>query len=196
MFYPTGKNTNGRKLVCMCCEDVIPNPVTNSVPYQIAGEYASNEDNQYDSPGNLYNSQYPMYESAHDMEKAIRKRLDEKNWCVKSKQLERAISEAGFSDYCLQEMEGGAAPMASLATTSGMGAVTPPTFPGTTQADSSGGLSPNAGFYSQSWQGSGDRFDAVGIKRKKKTSKESKPKESRKFKKVQDFKTFLLKSKK
>jgi hypothetical protein len=195
MFYPTGKNKNGRTLVCMCCEDVIPNPVTDSIPYQIAGSYASNEDNQYDSPANLYNSQYGMYESAHEMEKAIKKRLDEKNWCVRSSQMEKALKEAGFLDYSLQEMEGGAAPMATLATTNGMGSVQPPSFPGSTQADSTGGLSPNAGFYSSSWQGSGDRFDAVGMKTKKK-KKETLKNPEPKFKKVQDFKTFLLKSKK
>ena len=27
MYYPTGKSTGGRTLVCMCCEDIIPNPV-------------------------------------------------------------------------------------------------------------------------------------------------------------------------
>jgi hypothetical protein len=30
MYYPTGKTTGGRMLVCMCCEDIIPNPVTDS----------------------------------------------------------------------------------------------------------------------------------------------------------------------
>ena len=56
----------------MCCEDIIPNPVKDMIPYKM-GEYYSgtNEDDQYDSPGNLYNSQYPMYETAHEMEKAI-----------------------------------------------------------------------------------------------------------------------------
>ena len=192
MFYPTGKSTGGRTLVCMCCEDIIPNPVKDMVPYISGQHYAdTSEDDQYDSPGNLYNSQYPMYESACDMEKAIKEKLDEKNWCVECWQVEEALKEAGFLDYSLQEMEG--APMASVATTPGMGAVQPPTFPAATQAASRGGLSPNAGFYSQSWQGSGDKFDAVGMRSKKKGSKNP---TSPKFKRVQDFKSFILSKKK
>ena len=191
MFYPTGNTTSGRVLVCMCCEDIIPNPVKGMIPYKMGEYYAStDEDNQYDSPATLYNSPYSMYESAHDMEKAIKEMLDEKNWCVETWQMNEALCEAGFLDYSLQEMEG--APMATLGTTPGMGSVQPPTFPGSTQASSSGGLSPNAGFYSSSWQGSGDRFDAVGMKSKK-PKKSQKPVESKpKFKKVKDFKSFLL----
>ena len=65
----------------MCCEDIIPNPVKDMIPYKMGEYYAgTNEDDQYDSPGNLYNSQYPMYESGCDMEKAIKEKLDEKNW--------------------------------------------------------------------------------------------------------------------
>jgi hypothetical protein len=194
MYYPTGKGTDGRTLVCMCCEDIIPNPVKDMMPYNMGEYYAdTNEDNQYDSPGNLYNSQYPMYESACDMEKAIKEKLDENDWCVECWQVENALKEAGFLDYSLQEMEG--APMASVATTPGMGSVQPPTFPAATQAASKGGLSPNAGFYSSSWQGSGDKFDAVGMRsKKKKTSKT--PSSSPKFRKVQDFKSFLLSKKK
>lgn len=190
MFYPTGKSTGGRTLVCMCCEDIIPNPVKDMVPYISGQHYAdTSEDDQYDSPGNLYNSQYPMYESACDMEKAIKEKLDEKNWCVECWQVEEALKEAGFLDYSLQEMEG--APMASVATTPGMGAVQPPTFPAATQASSKGGLSPNAGFYSQSWQGSGDRFDSRALKSSKKKTKSSKDL-PRKFKNVQNFKNFLV----
>jgi len=195
MFYPTGKSTRGRTLVCMCCEDIIPNPVKGMMPYKMGEYYAdTNEDDQYDSPANLYNSQYPMYESACDMEREIKEKLDEKNWCVECWQVEEALKEAGFLDYSLQEMEG--APMATLATTNGMGSVQPPAFPAATQAASRGGLSPNAGFYSSSWQGSGDRFDAVGM-RSKKSKKSDKPSSvSPKFKRVKDFKTFLLKKKK
>lgn len=194
MFYPTGKTTGGRTLVCMCCEDIVPNPVKDMALYKSMEHYAdTNEDDQFDTPGNLYNSQYPMYESGHEMEKSIKEKLDEMNWCVECWQMNEALCEAGFLDYSLQEMEGGA-PMATLATTNGMGSVQPPTFPAATQAASKGGLSPNAGFYSQSWQGSGDRFDAVGMKPKKdkKSSKSASPK----FKKVKDFKTFLLGRKK
>ena len=49
----------------------------------------------------------------------------------------------------------------SLAVVNGMGTVTPPTFPAGTQATSLGGLSPNAGFYSSTWQGSGDKFPSL-----------------------------------
>ena len=95
MYYPTGKSTGGRTLVCMCCEDIIPNPVKDMVPYKMGEYYAgTNEDDQYDSPGNLYNSQYPMYEAACDMEKAIKEKLDEKNWCVECWQVENALQEA------------------------------------------------------------------------------------------------------
>ena len=197
MYYPTGKSTGGRTLVCMCCEDIIPNPVKDMLPYKMGEYYAgTDEDNQYDSPGNSYNSQYPMYESGCDMEKAIKEKLDEKNWCVEHWQMENALQEAGFLDYSLQEMDGGGAPMATLATTNGMGSVQPPAFPAATQAASRGGLSPNQGFYSSTWNGSGDTFNAVGMssKRKKTSSVKTPP---RKFKKVQDFKSFLAsKSKK
>lgn len=193
MFYPTGNSTKGRTVVCMCCEDIIPNPVRGMAPYKMGEYYAdTSEDDQYDTPGNLYNSQYPMYESACDMEKAIKEKLDENNWCTESWQIENALKEAGFLDYSLQEMDGG---MATPGTVSGMGSVTPPTFPGASQATSSGGLSPNAGFYSSSWQGSGDRFDAVGMRSKKKKSSKTLS-VSPKFKKVKDFKTFLLSKKK
>ena len=195
MFYPTGNGTKGRTIVCMCCEDIIPNPVKGMVPYKMGEYYAgTNEDDQYDSPANLYNSQYPMYESAHEMEKAIKEVLDENDWCVEAWQIEEALCEAGFLDYSLQEMEG--APMATLATTNGMGSVQPPTFPAATQAASKGGLSPNAGFYSSTWQGSGDRFDAVGMKPKKSKKTPKAPSVSPKFKKVNDFKSFLLSKKK
>ena len=194
MFYPTGKSTNGRTVVCMCCEDIIPNPVKGMMPYKMGEYYAdTSEDDQYDTPANLYNSSHPMYECGQDMEKSIKEKLDENNCCVECWQVENALKEAGFLDYSLQEMEG--APMASLATTSGMGAVQAPTFPGASQASSSGGLSPNAGFYSSSWNGSGDRFDAVGMKSKKKKTAKT-PAASPKFKKVKDFKTFLLSKKK
>jgi hypothetical protein len=189
MYYPTGKSTGGRTLVCMCCEDIIPNPVKAMVPYKMGEYYAdTNEDNQYDTPATLYNSPYPMYESGCDMEKAIKEMLDEKNWCVECWQMENALKEAGFLDYSLQEMEG--APMATLATTNGMGSVQPPAFPAATQAASRGGLSPNAGFYSSSWQGSGDTLSATSSPSKKKKDKGPKT-PPRKFKKVQDFKSFL-----
>jgi hypothetical protein len=150
------------------------------------GEYyaGTNEDDQYDSPGNLYNSQYPMYESGCDMEKAIKEKLDEKNWCVECWQVENALQEAGFLDYSLQEMDGGGAPMATLATTNGMGSVQPPAFPAATQAASRGGLSPNQGFYSSTWNGSGDTFNAVQLLLKERRTRKQKPHQEslRKFK--------------
>jgi hypothetical protein len=50
----------------------------------------------------------------------------------------------------------------SLAVVNGMGSVQPPVFPGPA-ANSAGnlGLSPNAGFYSSTWQGSGDKFPSL-----------------------------------
>ncbi len=193
MYYPTGKTTGGRTLVCMCCEDIIPNPVKDMMPYKMGEHYAdTNEDDQYDTPGNLYNSQYPMYESACDMEKAIKEKLDENNWCTECWQVENALQEAGFLDYSLQEMEG--APMATLATTNGMGSVQPPAFPAATQAASRGGLSPNQGFYSSTWNGSGDTFSSRAIKSSKKKAKT--PKDlPREFKNVQSFKNFLASKK-
>jgi hypothetical protein len=193
MYYPTGKTTGGRTLVCMCCEDIIPNPVKDMMPYKMGEHYAdTNEDDQYDTPGNLYNSQYPMYESACDMEKAIKEKLDENNWCTECWQVENALQEAGFLDYSLQEMEG--APMATLATTNGMGSVQPPAFPAATQSASRGGLSPNQGFYSSTWNGSGDTFSSRAIKSSKKKAKT--PKDlPREFKNVQSFKNFLASKK-
>jgi hypothetical protein len=49
----------------------------------------------------------------------------------------------------------------SLAVVNGMGSVQPPVFPQSTQASSVGALSPNAGFYSSTWQGSGDKFPSL-----------------------------------
>jgi hypothetical protein len=49
----------------------------------------------------------------------------------------------------------------SLNVVNGMGPVAPPSFPASTAALSTGGLTPNQGFYSQSWQGSGDKFPSL-----------------------------------
>lgn len=179
MYYPTGKTTGGRMLVCMCCEDIIPNPVSDSVPYQIGEFYAdTNEECKYSS--------------ANEMESAIKKKLDEMDACVECWQVESALKESGFLDYSLQEMDGG---MATLGTVGGMGPVTPPTFPGASQATSAGGLSPNQGFYSASWNGSGDTLSAKGTPSKRKKIKPFKE-VPRKFKQVKDFKAFLTSKKK
>ncbi len=49
----------------------------------------------------------------------------------------------------------------SLNVVNGMGPVAPPVFPAATAAGSVNGLTPNQGFYSQSWQGSGDKFPSL-----------------------------------
>jgi len=49
----------------------------------------------------------------------------------------------------------------SLGVVNGMGTVTPPTFPAASAASSLGGLTPNQGFYSSTWQGSGDKFPSL-----------------------------------
>jgi len=67
-----------------------------------------------------------------------------------------------LSKYChYHSLNESAGAYQSLNVVNGMGTVTPPTFPGATQAGSLGGLSPNQGFYSQSWQGSGDKFPSL-----------------------------------
>ena len=67
-----------------------------------------------------------------------------------------------LSKYChYHSLNESAGAYQSLNVVNGMGTVTPPTFPGATQAGSLGGLSPNQGLYSQSWQGSGDKFPSL-----------------------------------
>ena len=67
-----------------------------------------------------------------------------------------------LSKYChYHSLNESAGAYQSLNVVNGMGTVTPPTFPGATQAGSLNGLSPNQGFYSQSWQGSGDKFPSL-----------------------------------
>jgi hypothetical protein len=76
------------------------------------------------------------------------------------------ISDPGkkqwLSKYChYHSLNESAGAYQSLAVVNGMGAVAPPSFPGATQATSTGGLSPNQGFYNNSWQGSGDKFPSL-----------------------------------
>ena len=67
-----------------------------------------------------------------------------------------------LSKYChYHSLNESAGAYNSLAVVNGMGTVTPPTFPASTQALSTGQLSPNAGFYSSTWQGSGDKFPSL-----------------------------------
>jgi hypothetical protein len=80
-------------------------------------------------------------------------------------------SKAGITDssktqwlakYChFHSLNESAGAYNSLAVVNGMGSVQPPVFPQSTQATSVGGLSPNAGFYSSTWQGSGDKFPSL-----------------------------------
>jgi hypothetical protein len=67
-----------------------------------------------------------------------------------------------LSKYChYHSLNESAGAYNSLAVVNGMGSVQPPVFPQATQASSLGGLSPNQGFYSSSWQGSGDKFPSL-----------------------------------
>ncbi len=67
-----------------------------------------------------------------------------------------------LSKYChYHSLNESAGAYNSLAVVNGMGSVQPPSFPNTTQALSTGGLSPNAGFYNSTWQGSGDKFPSL-----------------------------------
>lgn len=67
-----------------------------------------------------------------------------------------------LSKYChYHSLNESAGAYQSLNVVNGMGAVAPPSFPGATQATSTGALSPYQGFYSQSWQGSGDKFPSL-----------------------------------
>ena len=67
-----------------------------------------------------------------------------------------------LSKYChYHSLNESAGAYNSLAVVNGMGTVTPPTFPASTQALSTGGLSPNQGFYNSTWQGSGDKFPSL-----------------------------------
>jgi len=69
--------------------------------------------------------------------------------------------KAWLSKYChYHSLNESAGAYQSLNVVNGMGAVTPPTFPGAS-VNTPGGLSPNQGFYSQSWQGSGDKFPSL-----------------------------------
>ncbi len=70
--------------------------------------------------------------------------------------------QAWLSKYChYHSLNESAGAYQSLNVVNGMGPVAPPSFPASTQALSTGGLSPNQGFYSQSWQGSGDKFPSL-----------------------------------
>jgi hypothetical protein len=66
-----------------------------------------------------------------------------------------------LSKYChYHSLNESAGAYNSLGVVNGMGAVTPPTFPGAS-LNTPGGLTPNQGFYSSTWQGSGDKFPSL-----------------------------------
>lgn len=67
-----------------------------------------------------------------------------------------------LSKYChYHSLNESAGAYQSLNVLNGMGPVAPPSFPASTAATSTGGLTPNQGFYSQAWQGSGDKFPSL-----------------------------------
>jgi hypothetical protein len=68
-----------------------------------------------------------------------------------------------LSKYChYHSLNESAGAYNSLGVVNGMGAVTPPNFPGASLSTASnGGLTPNQGFYSSTWQGSGDKFPSL-----------------------------------
>jgi hypothetical protein len=67
-----------------------------------------------------------------------------------------------LSKYChYHSLNESAGAYNSLAVVNGMGSVQPPVFPAATQAASLNQLSPNQGFYSSTWQGSGDKFPSL-----------------------------------
>jgi hypothetical protein len=67
-----------------------------------------------------------------------------------------------LSKYChYHSLNESAGAYNSLAVVNGMGSVQPPVFPAATLGSSVGGLSPNQGFYSSTWQGSGDKFPSL-----------------------------------
>lgn len=67
-----------------------------------------------------------------------------------------------LSKYChYHSLNESAGAYQSLNVVNGMGAVAPPAFPASTQSGSVGSYGPNQGFYSQSWQGSGDKFPSL-----------------------------------
>lgn len=70
--------------------------------------------------------------------------------------------KAWLSKYChYHSLNESAGAYQSLNVVNGMGPVAPPVFPGATQLGSVGGYGPNQGFYSNTWQGSGDKFPSL-----------------------------------
>ena len=136
MFYPTGKTTGTRCLVCM-------------------------------------NDEKPAIEEcmqecdSSTMTEALKKWLDENQYCVECWQMKEYLTQKGVSSAKLDEDMGAAAApaapaapaggpagsaFATLGTTTGMGIVAPPTNGGT-----------NAGFYDSSKDGSGDKFPSLTV---------------------------------
>ena len=73
-----------------------------------------------------------------------------------------ATKTGWLAKYChFHSLNESAGAYNTLGVVNGMGSVQPPVFPQATQASSVGSLSPNAGFYSSSWQGSGDKFPSL-----------------------------------
>jgi hypothetical protein len=95
----------------------------------------------------------PFFESECSGSDRILERLadwmHENEYCAETWQAEKFVRDSGYPDYDLSESEGA---FATLNTTSGMGAVTPPQGPGT-----------NQNFYDPAKQGSGDKFPSLKV---------------------------------
>lgn len=136
MFYPTGNSTNGRKLVCIDDERKNLDECLN--------ECNCNESCDCDDC------------NCNESCNCVENWLGENNYCVEKWQLKKYLNDRGLKMQKLDEdMDGGAAPAAGLATlgnVGGMGNPAPPTNGGT-----------NAGFYDGSKNGSGDRFGTLTV---------------------------------
>jgi hypothetical protein len=111
--------------------------------------------------------------SAEEILESICEWMQENAYCTESWQVENYIQKCGYPDFSMQESEGG---MASLNTTPGMGAVTPPTGPGT-----------NANFYNAAKQGSGDKFTSLTVGTPSAQNKKGKKTKSRTIQNFSDF---------
>jgi hypothetical protein len=111
--------------------------------------------------------------SAEEILESICEWMQENAYCTESWQVENYIQKCGYPDFSMQESEGG---MASLNTTPGMGAVTPPTGPGT-----------NANFYNTANQGSGDKFPSLTAGTPAAQNKKGKKTKSRTIQNFSDF---------
>jgi hypothetical protein len=122
----------------------------------------------------------PIGESEMDPNKImeeLKSYMNERKYCAEAWQVENYMHECGYSDYQISETEmGGAAPLATLNTVSGMGPVTPPQGPGT-----------NANFYDVAKQGSGDKFTSLNVGTPAAQTDDKKKKKKRTIQTFMDF---------